>query len=231
VPASTRTDRRGLRERASARRGALAVTVAALLGLVVAGSPAAGASASGLKIALTARGNSLARLTGLRKFDFPGAYVGGYVSSRPTSLPCSTTTAGLTIDGWEKSTFATSEGQSVSSTVAVFDSAAMVTRDWARSVRSGTTACVGRLFSHAEKAVVVSAKRIAYRPTLEGQPLDYAALYHVLVRSGKTYHAASYYLLGEGHIEAVVTVTSIGRSTPPSIERLAAPLVISRFGG
>lgn len=175
-------------------------------------------------VALTARGNELAKITGLLADDLPGAYVGGYVTGQPSSLACSVTGTGLTIDGWSKARFATSEGQALTSAVAVFANAAMVGRDWARAVDARTAGCLGRSFAQSEHATLVYARRVTYRPRL-----DHAALYRILVRRGAEYHAASYYLMGDGHLETSLTVTSSGRSTPRSIEQLAASLLVSRL--
>jgi hypothetical protein len=179
------------------------------------------------RLALTERQNELARTTNLRRGDLPASYHGGFVPGRPSGFSCRDfvpRVTDLTATGYSQARFATARGDSVTSAVTVFASAAQVDTDTRRTIRPPLAHCLGSVVAAANKASLVSAVRAPIRSSL-----DHAAAYQITLRRAGTLRTVRYSLFGHGRIECRLVVSGAGRTLPAKVLSLAVSLIESRM--
>jgi hypothetical protein len=202
---------------------ATVLAVAALSGVL---AVVASAAANQPRLALTERQNELARTTNLRRGDLPVSYRGGFVPGSPGGFSCrgfAPRVTDLTATGYSRATFATANGDSVTSAVTVFASAAQVDTDMRRTIRPPLARCLGTIAA-ADGGALVSAVRVPIRSSLE-----HAASYRITLRRAGTQQTVRYYLFGHGRIECRLALAGAGHAVPADVLDLAVSLIESRM--
>src|SRR5690349_1564519 len=180
------------------------VNVVAALGFVTLLTSVAAAATPGPSVRLTARGNELARTTGLRRRDFP--IRGGFVAGRPGLTPCvggRPADDGLHVTGYASAAFADASVRVVSK-VTIYRTAAMTTQLFDRLKSNYTAACVAAIAGASGRVLSATALRVKV-------PLDNARSYALLLRRNGIDYTVRVYILGEGRIASTLLVEQRGR--------------------
>jgi hypothetical protein len=190
--------------------------IAAITLFVAATGPGAGAGGGTEKVAFTAADQAAARAAVLVRADLGtlGTWTGGHVKpslSPSPSCPGYSPDAGdLVLTGDSATKWESSEGLQFASEAQVLRTAAMVARDWRRTVLpSGVLAC---LRSQTVKALgvhgsVVSVRRLAV-PRIAAYAAGFRIVFNVPTKSGTARMMVDSLLVGRSRTEISLTTTS-----------------------
>jgi hypothetical protein len=209
-------------------RGLIAVTVGAL----VAAGVALAADPSKEKIARTTAGNAQARAEVVRKADVGTGWKGGFKKpDLSSSMPCTTyrpKQSDLVLIGAAESTFSRAVLE-VDSEAQVLRSAAMVQRDWQRTILDPRVLpCLRQGFTKAlgSKAKLVSFRKVAF-PHVARLTRAFRMLATVATQFGPVPLEIDFVAMGSGRNELTLTLSgpTVAQSTLHALElRLARTL-------
>jgi hypothetical protein len=212
-------------------RGLIAVTFVALAvtGAALAGSP------SKEKIALTAAGNAQAKAEVVRRADVGSGWKGGFKKPDLTaSMPCTSyrpKQSDLVLIGAAQTTFSRTALE-VDSEAQVLRTAAMVRRDWQRTILDRRVIpCLRQGFTKAlgSRAKLVSFRRIAF-PHVAPLTRAFRAVASVSTQFGPVTLQIDFVAIGSGRNELTLTVTgpTVARSSLHATEVRLARLLAAR---
>jgi len=167
------------------------------------------------KIARTAAGNAQAKREVLRHADLGQGWSGGFVKPDLTAtLPCSyhPKQSDLVLIGAAEATWDKSVGYEVDSEAEVLRTAAMVGRDWRRSVLARQVLpCLRQAFKQAlgSKAKVISVGRVAF-PHLTTHTRAFRFRAKLDSANGTVPIESDFVVLGAGRNEISLTLTAFG---------------------
>ena len=192
-----------------------------LLGAVVVALMAAATVSAGNpgkeKIARTAAGNARARAEVLRRSDFGKGWTGGFTKPDLSStLPCSyhPKQSDLVLIGAAETTWDKKTAFEIDSEAQVLRTAAMVRRDWKRTVVAPQVVpCLRQAFKKAlTSKLPVAVSRIAFP-----QVATYTRAFRFVAKltsGGKQVKIESDFVaLGAGRDEVSLTITAVGRTS------------------
>ena len=198
----------------SSARGRLAaaVVLGAVVGSVAAGVVLAATPSNKEKIALTAAGQAHAKAEVLRHGDLGAAWSGG--SKKPnlsSAMPCKSyqpKQSDLVLIGAAETSWKTQESQ-IESEAQVLRTAAMVSRDWRRTVLAPQVLpCLRQGFAKAlgSKANLVSFRRVAF-PHVATYTRAFRAIAAVTTQIGPVRVEIDFLAMGGGRNELTLTLT------------------------
>lgn len=188
-----------------------AVVLGALVGLLAAGVVLA-ATPNKEKIALTAAGQAHARAEVLRQGDLGAAWSGG--SKKPnlsSTMPCKSyqpKQSDLVLIGAAETSWKT-QGSQIESEAQVLRTAAMVSRDWQRTVLAPQVLpCLRQGFAKAlgSNAKLVSFRRVAF-PHVATYTRAFRAIASVTTQIGPVRVEIDFLAMGGGRNELTLTLT------------------------
>jgi hypothetical protein len=189
-------------------RGLIAVTIVALAvtGVALAGSP------TKEKIALTAAGNAKAKAEVVRRGDVGSGWAGGFRKpDLSSSMPCTSyrpKQSDLVLIGVAESRFSR-PALEVDSEAQVLRTAAMVRRDWQRTILDPRVIpCLRQGFAKAlgSRAKLVSFRRIAF-PHVAALTRAFRMVANVSTQVGSVSLEVDFVAMGSGRNELTLTVT------------------------
>jgi hypothetical protein len=198
--------------------------VVVALSLVTLLTSFAAAAATGPGVRLTARGNELARTTGLRRHDFPSHLRGGFVAGRPGLIGCGGAPPAddrLHVTGYAAAAFGDNSVRVVSK-VTIYGNAAMTTQLFAHLRSNYTPACVAVVAGASGRVLSATSFRINVH-------LDDARGYALVLRRNGINYTVRVYILGEGRIASTLLVEQRGRQLTGGTAPLALSLLVSRM--
>jgi len=199
-----------------------AAVAASFLTLV---ATSASAATVGPSVRLTARGNELARTTGLRRGDLPSPFHGGFVAGRPGVPACGAHRPPddrLHVGGYASAAFAERDAH-VYSKVTIYRDSATTDVAFARFRSSYTAACAADAAGSPGQLISATVLHVHV-------PLDHARVFAFILRRGGVYWTGRVYLLGEGRIAATLLVEHRGkRFTGSDTAQLSLSLLVSRM--